>query len=300
LINVDGIDAFVRFTPPSTDDAEPAMYVHGLGGSSSNWTDLAALLSHRLDAVAIDLPGFGRSGPARRYTVGAMAARVIRLIEHADLWSGRRTGPIHLVGNSMGGAVAVRIAGTRPDLVRSLTLISPAMPFLDPRRSVQGRLVPLAFLPVAIRIARRRLAAFEPADLSRMVINTCFADPNRYPAQRRAEAVEEVAFRAELPWYADAYVRSLRGLVGSFLRAYLPGENSLWRVAGRITAPTLVLAGERDRLVDVRVSPQVARAIPDSRLLMLDDVGHVAQMEVPVTVARAVLAFLDELAGSRA
>jgi pimeloyl-ACP methyl ester carboxylesterase len=130
-----------------------------------------------------------------------------------------------------------------------------------------------------------------------MVINTCFADPNRYPAQRRAEAVEEVAFRAALPWYADAYVRSLRGLVSSFVRAYLPGENSLWRVARRITAPTLVLAGERDRLIDVRVAPQVARAIPDSRLLMLDDVGHVAQMEVPVTVARAVLAMLDEIGG---
>jgi pimeloyl-ACP methyl ester carboxylesterase len=84
-----------------------------------------------------------------------------------------------------------------------------------------------------------------------------------------------------------------------FLRAYLPGSNSLWRLARRVTVPTLVVGGRRDRLVDVRVAPQVARVIPDSRLLMLDSVGHVAQMEEPAAVARAVLDLLDEV-GDRA
>jgi alpha-beta hydrolase superfamily lysophospholipase len=69
----------------------------------------------------------------------------------------------------------------------------------------------------------------------------------------------------------------------------------MWRTAARITAPTLVIGGRQDMLVDVRVAGQVARAIPDSRLLMLDGVGHVAQMEVPHVVARAVLGMLDEV-----
>ena len=89
---------------------------------------------------------------------------------------------------------------------------------------------------------------------------------------------------------------TLRGLVGSFLRAYLPGANSMWRIAAQITAPTLVIGGRQDRLVDIRVAPTVAKAIPDSRLLILDQVGHVAQMEVPRIVARAVVALLDEVA----
>jgi pimeloyl-ACP methyl ester carboxylesterase len=288
-VEVDGVATYVRETPATEPGAEPALYLHGLGGSSSNWTDLAGLLTGRLDGQAIDLPGFGHSGPARSYTVGAMAERVVRWIEYTD------RGPVHLFGNSMGGAVAVKVAGTRPDLVRTLTLISPAMPFLDPRRSVQGRLVPLVFLPRAPRLAARRLALIEPADLARMVIESCFADPARIPAQRRAEAIEEVRLRYSVPWYADAYVRSLRGLVSSFLRAYLPGEGSLWRAAARISAPALVIGGRQDRLVDVRVSPQVARTILDSRLMMLDGVGHVAQMEVPRTVARAVLGLLDEV-----
>jgi pimeloyl-ACP methyl ester carboxylesterase len=286
---IDGTRTFVRSTPARSIDAEPALYVHGLGGSAQNWTDLADLLAHRLAGEAIDLPGFGRSDPARSYTVPAFTDRVIRYMVH----SGR--GPVHLFGNSMGGAVAVRIAGTRPDLIRSLTLISPAMPFLDPRRSAQGRLVPLTMLPRAPRLVAWRMAAIPPERLASMVIESCVADPSRLPEQRVAEALEEVRRRYAVPWYADAYVRSLRGLVTSFLRAYLPGSGSLWRIAAQITAPTLVVAGGHDRLVDVRVGPQVARVIPDSRLCMIPGVGHVAQMEVPRLVARAALGMLDEL-----
>lgn len=291
---VDGKAIFVRRTPATVADAPPALYVHGLGGSSLNWTDLAHQLADRVDGEAIDLPGFGQSDPTASYTVAALADQVIRWIEH----SGR--GPVHLFGNSLGGAICVRVAGLRPDLVRTLTLISPAMPFLDPRRSVHGRLLPLLMVPRADRLAARRLASVTPDELARQVIEACFADPTALPEQRWREAVEEVRLRYDVPWYFDAYLRTLRGLVGSFVRAYLPGEASMWRIAARITAPTLVVTGRQDRLVDVRVAPQVARVIPDSRLLVLDKVGHVAQMEVPRTVARAVRGLLDEQASPSA
>jgi pimeloyl-ACP methyl ester carboxylesterase len=290
-VALDGSITYLRETPATTDHAQPALYVHGLGGSSANWTDLAGLLAHRLDGQAIDLPGFGRSDPARRYSVPAVAHRVIRWIEH----SGR--GPVHLFGNSLGGAITVQVAGTRPDLVRTLTLISPAMPFLDPRRSAHGRMVPLLWLPHVDRLARRRLHAMEPADLARQVLELCYADPSRMHEQRWVEAVEETRRRYDAPWYMSAYVRTLRGLVGSFLRAYLPGAGSLWRVAARIEAPTLIIGGAQDRLVDVRVAPQVAQVIRDSHLLLLPGVGHVAQMEVPEIVARAVVGLLDHVQG---
>jgi pimeloyl-ACP methyl ester carboxylesterase len=279
----------VRDTPARLADAEPAVLIHGLGGSSQNWTDLADLLADRLDAQAIDLPGFGRSDPARSYSVAAQAHGVARWIEHSN------RGPVHLLGNSMGGAVAVRLAATRPELVRTLTLISPAMPFLDPRRSLHGQFVPLLWLPGVDRLAARQFAALSPPVMARSMIETCFGEPARFSAQRLDEAVEEAQLRYAAPWYANAYVRSLRGLVRAFVRAYLPGSGSLWRVAGRITVPTLVIGGRRDRLIDPRVAEQVARVIPDSRLLMLDCVGHLAQMEVPRTVARGVFALLDEV-----
>jgi len=287
-----GSAMYVRRTPSTNGHAEPALYVHGLGGSSQNWTDLAGMLAHRLDGQAIDLPGFGRSEPARRYTLPALAGRVVAWIEHSD------RGPVHLFGNSLGGAIAVRVTATRPDLVRTLTLVSPALPFMDFRRTAQRRLLPLLVVPYADRLAARRLAAMDPADLARQVIEACVADPGRIHERRLAEAVEEISRRLEMPWYADAYLRTMRGLVASFLRAYLPGAGSILRLARRVAVPTLVIGGWQDKLVDVRVAPQTARLMPDSRLLMLDGVGHVAQMEVPRTVARAVVALLDSYQGN--
>ena len=56
-VHIDGTSTYVRDTPAVCPEAEPALYVHGLGGSSQNWTDLAGLLSYRLEGQAIDLPG---------------------------------------------------------------------------------------------------------------------------------------------------------------------------------------------------------------------------------------------------
>ncbi|MEV5763907.1 alpha/beta hydrolase [Micromonospora sp. NPDC052213] len=287
-VRLDGTVTYVRDTPATAPGAEPALYVHGLGGSSQNWTDLAGLLADRLDGQAIDLPGFGRSEPGRRYTIPAFTERVIRWIEH----SGR--GPVHLFGNSLGGAISVQVAGLRPDLVRTLTLISPALPFLDFRRSLQGRMLPLLAIPRGERLAARQLAKLAPEVMAQQVMEACVGDLSRISEQRRQEALEEIRVRYEAEHYAAAYVRTFRGLVSSFLRSYLPGSGSLWRLAGVVRAPTLVIGGRHDRLVDVRVAPQAARVVPDSRLLMLDGVGHVAQLEVPRLVARAVLGLLAE------
>ncbi|SCL20201.1 Pimeloyl-ACP methyl ester carboxylesterase [Micromonospora nigra] len=290
-VHLDGSVTYVRDTPATGPDAEPALYVHGLGGSSQNWTDLAGLLAERLDGQAIDLPGFGRSEPGQRYTIPSFAQRVVRWIEHSD------RGPVHLFGNSLGGSVSVHVAALRPDLVRTLTLVSPALPFLDFRRSLQGRMLPLLAVPRGERLAAWRLAQLAPEVMAQQVMESCVADLTRISDQRRQEALEEIRVRYEAEHYAAAYVRTFRGLVASFLRAYLPGSGSLWRLAAAVRAPTLVVGGRQDRLVDVRVAPQTARVIPDSRLMLLDGVGHVAQLEVPRLVARAVLGLLAETDG---
>ena len=127
-VRLDGTVTYVRDTPATAPGAEPALYVHGLGGSSQNWTDLAGLLADRLDGQAIDLPGFGRSEPGRRYTIPAFAERVVRWIEHSD------RGPVHLFGNSLGGAIAVQVAGAAagPGPDADPGLAGPAVPGLPP------------------------------------------------------------------------------------------------------------------------------------------------------------------------
>ena len=86
---------------------------------------------------------------------------------------------------------------------------------------------------------------------------------------------------------------SLRGLADSY---FVIGSGNLWRQAGRVQAPTLLVFGRHDKLVDVRMAPRAARTFPTSRLLVLEDSGHVAQLEHPMTVAEAVLDHLGHQA----
>jgi pimeloyl-ACP methyl ester carboxylesterase len=280
---------FLRRTPSSDPTAEPALYVHGLGGASTNFTDLADLLSPWLAGEAIDLPGFGRSGPPpdRDYSIAAHARLVTGYLEQ----SGR--GPVHLVGNSMGGAISIRVAANRPDLVRTLTLVSPAVPDLRPRRGSDW-LLPLLLVPGIGPRAVARLDAIPPERRARGLIELCFAHPELVPANRLAEAAEEIAHRRGYPWAAEAMLRSFRGLVLSYL---VGGNGSAWRLLSRIEAPAVVIWGELDRLVDVSNAPRVAAAMPDASLLVLPDVGHTAQLEDPVSTARAILGLLARSAG---
>ncbi|HEU5269416.1 MAG TPA: alpha/beta fold hydrolase [Jatrophihabitans sp.] len=277
-----------RRTLSPNPDAQPALYVHGLGGASTNFTDMADLLSPWLAAEAIDLPGFGRSGPPpdRDYSIAAHARLVIRYLEQ----SGR--GPVHLVGNSMGGAISIRAAAYRPDLVRTLTLISPAVPDLRPRRG-SDLLLPLLLVPGLGPRALARAEAYPPEQRVRAVIELCFAHPELLPDNRLAEAAEELVHRRSYPWAAEAMLRSFRGLVLSYLAG---GGRSAWRLLNQIEVPAVVIWGELDRLVDVAHAPRVAAELPDASLLVLPDVGHTAQLEDPVSTARAILGLLDRAA----
>ena len=135
LVDLPSHRVWVRSAPASSAPAEPALFVHGLGGSATNWTDLMGILSTpgaggpdpsvpALDGEAVDLPGFGFSPvPADGdYSIDAKARVLIELIEHRHRW------PVHLVGNSLGGAVCTRVAAQRPGDTRFLASSHLAIP----------------------------------------------------------------------------------------------------------------------------------------------------------------------------
>ena len=290
IVQVGGAGVFVR-TTPSAPGAEPALFVHGLGGASTNWTDFAGQLAPWLAIEALDLHGFGRSSPApgRDYTIRAHKRTVIEYLEQ----SGR--GPVHLIGNSMGGLISLLIAARRPDLVRTLTVISPAVPDLRPRRLGTDPLLAVALLPGAAPLIRRRVRRFTPEQRARAIIKLCFADPAAVPPNRVAEAVDEIRTRDGMAWSLDALIRSLRGLVASYVSRRSGG---VWGRIAQVNVPTLVVWGDRDRLVDPALAPRVAASIPGSRLLVLEGIGHVAQLEDPVVTARAALALIEDTRGA--
>lgn len=275
---------FVRRTPVLAG-TEPALYVHGLGGASTNWTDLMRLLAPRLAGVAPDLPGFGRSDPPAGYGLDVHAAAVTALLE--------RAGPAHLLGNSLGGAVATRVAAERPDLVRTLTLLAPALPTYRPRRTNLG--LPLLAVPGVEPMLARRLAGTAPAAQVQAVLRMCYARPTRVHPQRVAEAEAELRRRAGLGHARPALVESLRGLLAAYL---VRGRRNLWRQAAAVRAPTLLVFGRADRLVGLSTAYRAARTFRDARLVVLDDAGHVPQLEWPRAVAEAVLDHLDAARGA--
>jgi pimeloyl-ACP methyl ester carboxylesterase len=266
--------------PPDSGESarDLVLCVHGMSGAATNWTDLMAELAPDFDCAALDLPGSGFSPPPRRgagYTVSALAATVIRLIETL----GR--GPVHLIGNSMGGAVAVRVAARRPDLVRTLTLISPALPDRKVRSSVAH--FPVLALPFAGEWLVRHYSARIPVE-NRVagVFATCFYDSARVHPHRFALEVEALRRRDALSYEATSLARAARTLV---LETFRPGLFSLWRAARRVTAPSLVLFGSHDRLVHPRLAARAASTFRDARVAVLPETGHLAQMEWPGLVA---------------
>jgi pimeloyl-ACP methyl ester carboxylesterase len=112
------------------------------------------------------------------------------------------------------------------------------------------------------------------------------------PPQRFEEAVAEASRRASLDHEGDALLASLRGL----LSAYVRNRPAIWREAASVQAPTLLVYGQRDKLVDPRTSLRAARTFPNSRLVVMPDSGHVAQMEHPRFVAATVRKFLEQSA----
>lgn len=274
----------VRESDSAVDGSDPAVMVHGLGGASTNWTDVMGLLRDRVHAAAPDLPGFGWSPPPpdRDYSVRAHARAVVALVE------ARGEGPVHLLGNSLGGTVSLVVAVTRPELVRTLTLVSPALPVLRPRATNVH--LPALAVPWAGQRLARRLGKFPVEQRVRATLALCYADPSRVPPQRVEEAMAEATRRARLDHDGDAMLLSLRSLMTAYLR---PMSWPLWRLAEHVRVPTLLVYGLQDRLVDPRSAARAAKAFPGSRLVVVPDSGHVTQMEHPELVAREVRRLLD-------
>jgi pimeloyl-ACP methyl ester carboxylesterase len=288
-VRLPGSTLTVRSRRPARAGLPPALYVHGLSGSSQNWSALMPLLDDVVDNEAVDLPGFGDSPPPDdgNYSITGHARAVIRLLD------AERRGPVHLVGNSLGGAVVTRVAAVRPDLVRTLTLVSPALPEIRVQRSA----VPTGLLavPGVAALFTRASRDWTAEQRVRGVVALCYGDPARVSEEGLRHAVEEMERRQRLPYFWDAMTRSARGIVSAYT---VGGQHGLWRQAERVLAPTLLIYGGRDRLVGYRMAQRAARAFRDSRLLTLPDAGHVAMMEYPQTVATAVRELLADTAGS--
>jgi pimeloyl-ACP methyl ester carboxylesterase len=243
--------------------------VHGLGAAKSSFFDCAALLAeagHRVHAI--DLPGFGGSSkpPTAPYTATWFAKCVCEVMDELEIASA------HLVGNSMGGRVALEIGLRRPERVRSIAALCPAVAF-----------VKRDFHPV-VRLLRPELGLL-PHKLRRGMVErrlwSLFCDPDALDPSVGDVVVDEFQRIYGSPGARVAFYASARNI-------YLDrpfGRGGFYpRLAG-LQPPALFVWGSHDKLIPPGFRRHVAEALPGADQIVLDGCGHVPQVERPEQTA---------------
>ncbi|WP_051425808.1 alpha/beta fold hydrolase [Jiangella gansuensis] len=281
-----GRRVFVRHAAPSSGTATTRIvYIHGLGGSATNWTALMRELRDDAEQWAPDLPGFGESPRGGRHTVDEYVADVIAFLERFDE-------PVHLVANSLGGMICVYAAARRPDLARTLTLVSPAMP--QYRLPWAARATAFLALPWLGERILTRVNGVPQDKQAEQLASVMFADWSAIPVAELEFAAEQRFRWTSQPHSQTVLLAALRSIVVQYLR---PRRRSAWRAAGHLLRPTLVIMGSKDSLVGPWARARWRRTVRRARLVFMPNTGHVAMMEHPRAVADLMRDFFRDATG---
>jgi len=240
---------------------EPVVLLHGLGATRRVWQQLVPRLSSARDVIAVDLLGFGDSprpeGPIR---LADLATSLVALLDDLDLES------VDLIGNSLGGWLALYLAVVHPDRVGRVVAIAPAF--------VYG-------LPDGVG-ADQVAAAASPSDVAAM---------RQYMARVRADAdcLTEDDIRTLLE---ERLARQDDGSIAALASSIAAGDDLLTGRLHEVAADTLILHGRFDGVVPLAQSARAADEIGGATLRLLDNSAHWPQIEEPDAVAAAVEEFL--------
>ena len=257
----------------------PVVLVHGLGATKvSMLPSVAALADAGRRAIALDLPGFGDSvKPIRApyhapYFAGAVVALLDALgIERADL-----------VGNSLGGRVAIEVALRHPERTGRLGLLAPSLAWLRDR--------PWAPL---LRIVAPQIGLLQPAPRPLVEAIARAVVPGATAQEWTAAGVDEFLRSYLTPRGRAAFYAAARNIYLEEPR----GPHGLWTRLPSLRAPALFVWGRRDHIVPRAFADHVAQALPAARQLELD-CGHVPQLEAPEATHAALRDFLSDGGGT--
>jgi pimeloyl-ACP methyl ester carboxylesterase len=263
--------AQVRIRRINNQSAEPTVLIHGLGASGHNWFPFMEHFKTELDMTAVDLPGFGNSLPPKDldHSPKNFAKIISEVIDQVY-----PDQAVHLLGNSLGGAVAVQLAARNISQVKSLTLVSPALPTFYPHLSAAPVL--LSALPNFGEKLMKKYLELPAPERAKNTIQTTFADPNNAPDNWLEAITKELAARDDQSHQLDSMLSSLRSLLNTFFDRT---QENPWNLIKQITAPTLFVYGKRDKLVHYRAWKKAREYSPSAVVKVWPDTGHVAHIE---------------------
>ena len=273
FVEVDG--RRVRVRVDGDPHNPPVLLVHGIGRSLEDWDPQYERLSADYRVIAMDVPGFGFSDrPDGPITLSTFAKGALGAVDVLG-----ETRPLHVVGNSLGGAIALQLLANRPARVASLTLVDPA----GFGREVTV-LLRMLTVPGIGKLSTRR-----PTRASaRLLERTIFADP-----ALATEARINHALAIGRQSHSGSVLRETAVELGTPTRGVKPGwRRQLAAFAALHPRPTLVMWGERDRVLPAHHLDEARRVLPHAETHLLPGVGHMPQIECPDEFADLLLPFL--------
>ena len=238
----------------------PLLLLHGLVGSAKNWRRNINFLSRDSAVYAVDLFNMGMSERILGLDAG-LAATADRLAAYMNAVG---LDQADIAAHSHGGSVAMMFAARHPDRVRSLILFAPANPFCDLGNQL------IRFYQTRFGSWFARLIPFLPRMLKATALSRMYGDPKRVSA----DALDGYTAGLRIPGTMDHVLQIIQrwfddmGLL----------RTALTRLAAK---PTLLIWGDRDRAVGLNSARELQRTLPQSSLLVLPGVGHIAFEEMP-------------------
>lgn len=246
--------------------AETVVFLHGLGADKDGWGPLLKYFKGKYRLIVLDLPGHGESvqGMDHDYGIEQQVRYVREILGQLDVTS------MHLVGNSMGGAIASKLALEIPQQVSSLMLLNSYGVFKTPS-FMENYLKTHDHNPI-FDIQNR-------ADYQKM-LSYVMAQPPQMPGFVLDVLVSQIQQRQQLNYkiLADCQI-----------------DPDITSSLSRIQAPTLVIWGAEDKILHVENADVFAQEIPNCRKIIYDQIGHVPMAECPERAASDMIAFLDQL-----
>lgn len=262
-------------------EGPPIVLVHGLGGIHLNYMRIAPGLTKYGRVLVPDLPGFGGSHPLPKgTTISGLEDALSNFLDRVA------PGPVTLGGNSLGGVLSLLLAARRPEKVRRLVLFSPAVPhaYFEPFDLRSFFTMGAAMLPfVGPSNVQARPQRVGPERLVKEMMFFMTHDRRRIPRDVLDAHIADARERMDRPWIGAVFTDALRSLSWTLLNRL-----NFNAVVRSIDVPTLVFAGERDRLVRARSIRAICEKNPRFELRTWADVGHVAQLEVPERVLHEI------------
>lgn len=245
---------------------EVLILLHGFGGDKDNWPLYARTLRRAYRVIIPDLPGFGDTArdPDADYSVDAQAKWLLALADALQI------DRFHIGGNSMGGFIALKFTLMYPDKVLSLALLNNAGVLGETKSELQ----------IATENGESLLTVSSAEEFDRLLAFIVYRSlplPGFIKQPYRDDLIANEAFMEKIFW----------SLAEEFLNNPLNDE------LHKVTAPTLIIWGRHDRLIDVSCTDVMKARIPDNHCVVFEETGHVPMLERPIKSAAVHLEHLN-------